>query len=74
MKLALTRTDKALLTLLRSGLWNRPPDTPELFPLSSEEWKEVFEKSRNHTVTAIVADSLEYLPENQLPPDEILAG
>lgn len=74
MTLALTRTDKALLTLLRSGLWNRPPDTPELFPLSSEEWKEVFEKSRSHTVTAIVADSLEYLPENQLPPDEILAG
>ena len=74
MKLALTRTDKALLTLLRSGLWNRPPDTQELFPLSSEEWKEVFEKSRNHTVTAIVADSLEYLPENQLPSDEVLAG
>lgn len=74
MTLALTRTDKALLTLLRSGLWNRPPDIPELFPLSSEEWKEVFEKSRNHTVTAIVADSLEYLPENQLPSDEILAG
>lgn len=74
MTLALTRTDKALLTLLRSGLWNRPPDTSELFPLSSEEWKEVFEKSRNHTVTAIVADSLEYLPENQLPSDEVLAG
>lgn len=74
MTLALTRTDKALLTLLRSGLWNRTPDTPELFPLSSEEWKEVFEKSRNHTVTAIVADSLEYLPENQLPSDEALAG
>ena len=74
MTLALTRTDKALLTLLRSGLWNRPPDTSELFPLNSEEWKEVFEKSRNHTVTAIVADSLEYLPENQLPPDEVLAG
>ena len=63
-----------MLTLLRSGLWNRPPDTSELFPLSSEEWKEVFEKSRNHTVTAIVADSLEYLPENQLPSDEVLAG
>lgn len=74
MTLALTRTDKALLTLLRSGLWNSPSDTPELFPLSSEEWKEVFEKSRNHTVTAIVADSLEYLPENQLPSDEVLAG
>lgn len=74
MKLALTRTDKALLTLLRSGLWNRPPDSLELFPLSSEEWKEVFEKSRNHTVAAIVADSLEYLPENQLPSDEVLAG
>lgn len=74
MTLALTRTDKALLTLLRSGLWNRPPDPPELFPLSSEEWKEVFEKSRNHTISAIVADSLEYLPENQLPPDEILAA
>lgn len=74
MKLALTRTDKALLTLLRSGLWNRPPDTPELFPLSSDEWQEVFEKSRSHTVSAIVADSLEHLPENQLPPDGILAS
>lgn len=74
MKLALTRTDKALLTLLRSGLWNRPPDSPELFPLSSDEWKEVFEKSRSHTVSAIVADSLEHLPENQLPPDGILAS
>ena len=74
MKLALTRTDKVLLTLLRSGLWNRPPDCPELFPLSSDEWQEVFEKSRNHTVSAIVADSLEHLPENQLPPDGILAS
>lgn len=74
MKLALTRTDKALLTLLRSGLWNRPPDNPELFPLSSDEWQEVFEKSRGHTVSAIVADSLEHLPENQLPPDGILAS
>lgn len=74
MKLALTRTDKALLTLLRSGLWNRPPDSPELFPLSSDEWQEVFEKSRSHTVSAIVADSLEHLPENQLPPDRILAS
>lgn len=74
MKLALTRTDKALLTLLRSGLWNRPPDSPELFPLSTDEWQEVFEKSRSHTVSAIVADSLEHLPENQLPPDGILAS
>lgn len=74
MKLALTRTDKALLTLLRSGLWNRPPDNSELFPLSSDEWQEVFEKSRSHTVSAIVADSLEHLPENQLPPDGILAS
>lgn len=74
MKLALTRTDKALLTLLRSGLWNRPPDNPELFPLSADEWQEVFEKSRSHTVSAIVADSLEHLPENQLPPEGILAS
>lgn len=74
MKLALTRTDKALLTLLRSGLWNRPPDNSELFPLSADEWQEVFEKSRSHTVSAIVADSLEHLPENQLPPDGILAS
>lgn len=74
MKLALTRTDKALLTLLRSGLWNRPPDSPELFPLSSDEWQEVFEKSRSHTVSAIVADSLEHLPENQLPTEGILAS
>lgn len=74
MKLALTRTDKALLTLLRSGLWNSPPDSPELFPLGSDEWQEVFEKSRIHTVSAIVADSLEHLPENQLPPDRILAS
>lgn len=74
MKLALTRTDKALLTLLRSGLWNRPPDNSELFPLSADEWQEVFEKSRSHTVSAIVADSLEHLPENQLPPDWILAS
>lgn len=74
MTLALTRTDKALLTLLRSGLWNRPPDSPELFPLSSDEWQEVFEKSRSHTVSAIVADSLEHLPENQLPTEGILAS
>lgn len=74
MKLALTRTDKALLTLLRSGLWNRPPDSQELFPLSSDEWQEVFEKSRSHTVSAIVADSLEHLPENQLPPEGVLAS
>lgn len=67
----LSAQDNAFLTLLRSGLWDTQPDL-SLFPLSGTEWNEVFRKSRSHTVSAIVADALEKLPESMLPPERLI--
>lgn len=62
----------ALLTLLRSGLWEKEIDKLSLFPLSDEEWEQVFRLSRQQTVTGLVYQGLQYLPDGMLPPEPVL--
>ncbi len=62
----------ALLTLLRSGLWEKEIDKLSLFPLSDEEWEKVFRLSRQQTVTGLVYQGLQYLPDGMLPPEPVL--
>lgn len=62
----------ALLTLLRSGLWEKDIDDFSCFPLSAEEWREVFRLSRQQTVTGLVYQGLQYLPNGTLPPEPVL--
>ena len=69
------RSDKlhtALLTLLRSGLWERELDNSSCFPLSEDDWEMLFTMSRQQTVTGIVFQGLQYLPDGMFPPETLL--
>lgn len=62
----------ALLSLLRAGLWNREIDDNSCFPLSPGDWDIVFLLSRHQTVTGIVFQGLQYLPDEMMPPEGLL--
>ena len=62
----------ALLTLLRSGLWERELDNSSCFPLSEDDWEMLFTMSRQQTVTGIVFQGLQYLPDGMFPPETLL--
>lgn len=69
------RSDKlhtALLTLLRSGLWERELDNSSCFPLSENDWELLFRLSRQQTVTGIVFQGMHYLPDELLPSANLL--
>ena len=44
---------RALLVLLREGLWERETDGRDLFPLPEEQWNRVFRMACMQTVTGI---------------------
>lgn len=67
------KTDNILLILLRAGLWKRKIDDWSLFPLSPEEWDEVFHLAVSQTVTGITFEGLQQLPEAYFPPELLLA-
>lgn len=62
-----TRISQTFLSLLRAGLWDRHVDDLSTFPLSSQDWEEVYEVSIRHTVESIVFDGIQLLPEQYLP-------
>ena len=62
----------ALLMLLRSGLWERREPFEELFPLTEEEWSELFALATMQTVVGITYRGLDYLPHPFFPPEELL--
>ena len=62
----------ALFTLLRSGLWERELDNLSCFPLSDGDWESLFRLSRQQTVTGMVFQGLHYLPDELLPPENLL--
>lgn len=63
----MNRTEIALLSLLQAGLWTREPDCKELFPLTGDEWTEVFRRSKEQTVSALVLQGINQLSEEQMP-------
>lgn len=63
---------KALLALLRAGLWERRPEHLSCFPLTSDSWKNVFRLARQQTVTALAFQGLRQLPDDLLPPESLL--
>lgn len=63
---------KALFTLLRSGLWNKPTDDLSCFPLEIAEWKCLYDIAIAQTVDGIVYDGIQRLPKAFFPPREIL--
>lgn len=48
------KVQKALLVLLRAGLWESKIEDLSCFPLSAGEWKNLYLLSRQQTVTGIV--------------------
>lgn len=66
------RVLSAFLTLLRAGLWERDVDNPGMFPLSPAEWRHVYDMSFGQTVRGIIYQGLCQLPEEMLPPEELL--
>ena len=63
----------ALLVLLRAGLWEREVEDSSCFPLTEAEWKQVYLLSRQQTVTGIVFQGVQSLPEELLPSELLLA-
>lgn len=66
-----TKITLTFLSLLRAGLWGRHVDNLSAFPLSSEEWEQVYEISKCHTVEAIVFDGVDVLPKQFMPHREL---
>lgn len=63
---------KVFLTLLRAGLWEKETDSDSLFLISGEIWRKVFSLALQQTVTGVVYRGLNYLPDNFLPPEDLL--
>lgn len=61
-----------LLALLQAGMWERCPDDISLFRTSDASWSNVFRMARCQTVTGIVYHGLSFLPEELLPPENLL--
>lgn len=68
----MSKVQKALLVLLRAGLWEQKIEDWSCFPLSIEEWRNLYLLSRQQTVTGIVFQGTQYLPEHFLPADDLL--
>lgn len=63
---------KALLVLLRSGLWEEAPGDLSCFPLSEQDWTVLLRLARQQTVTGLVYRGICRLPEELLPPEKLL--
>ncbi len=64
---SLTRSLQAFFELLRCGLWGTAPSTA-CFPLSPDEWQQVYDEARRQTVQGVVYDALQLLPDDLVPP------
>ncbi len=64
---------KILLSLLRAGLWECEPDDLTIFPLDRNTWKRIYQLSFQQTVTGLVYRGMCRLPDNYLPPVDLLA-
>ena len=70
-----TREQKALFALLHAGLWGQSePKMAEVFPLSASEWSAVLEMARQQTVVGFVSKGVGFLPEEHMPPMDIMVN
>lgn len=68
----MTKTELALLALVRSGLWETEPDMGDFPPMSPLEWECVWQMARQQTVSGIAYRGLVHLPTHLLPEDGLL--
>lgn len=63
------REVRAMLALLRAGLWGgTDPDMDKIFPLTQQEWDDVFLLSRRQTVLGLTYRGLDFLADDMQPP------
>ena len=62
----------ALFSLLRAGLWEREPDDLSPFPLTDDEWRDVYQMAVRQTVAGIAYRGLHHLPDVLLPGDDLM--
>ena len=66
------RLKQAFLALLRQGLWSRKEVETNLFPLTPEEWIQIYDMSVKQTVQGIIYDGIDLLPKEWQAPRTIL--
>ena len=66
------RITDAFLVLLRAGLWEKDLESLSSFPLTSEEWHDVYQSAICQTVSGIVYRGILRLPDRLFPPEDIL--
>ncbi|MCF0184008.1 MAG: nucleotidyltransferase family protein [Bacteroidaceae bacterium] len=66
---ALTREERALMALVRAGLWEREADDLSPFPLTDSQWGTVMRKAAEQTVTGLTFRGLHHLPADMMPGD-----
>lgn len=64
----ISSADKALLALVKAGLWEQ--DVEQVFSLSGSEWREVLLSAKNQTVLGLVYKGLEHLPSASTEPSD----
>lgn len=64
---------EAFFYLLRGGLWEKRADLPDCFPLSAEQWADVYRLAKQQTVRGLVFRGICMLPESAMPADALLA-
>ena len=58
-----------MLALLRAGLWGgTDPEMEKVFPLTQQEWNDVFLLSRRQTVLGLTYRGLDFLADDMQPP------
>lgn len=67
----LTRVQHALLLMLQAGLWDTEVDTSDYFPLTDDEWQQLFFQAERQTVQGVVFDGLSHLPTHLMPPESL---
>lgn len=72
MPLQIKNTDRALLSLLRAGLYEKTELASSLPRLTPSDWSELYDQSKRQTVSGILCNALSFLPDESLPPYDLL--
>lgn len=64
---------RALVSLLRAGLWQEPQWEEGIFPLKEDEWESLYVLAGKQAVQGVVWDGIRLLPPDWAPPRKCLA-
>lgn len=62
------RVEQAFFFLLRSGLWREIKGQADCFPLTHQEWFQLYSRAMEQTVEGVLFDGLQFLEKKNLPP------